>query len=198
MAKLPLLGNGRHFCRKNVCACPKSMSLIAELAVPLILCLTVVYALTKGTDVFAAMTKGAGDGLRVVWNIAPALIVLLPCIYMLRASGVTDALEALLSRPLAAVGIPAETVPLMLLRPFSGSGALAVGGDIIKRCGADSFAGRCAAVMLGSTETTFYVVAVYFGAAHIKNSRYAIPAALIADLTGFIAAAFFTRLLFGT
>ena len=173
------------------------MSLAGELIIPLILCFVVLYGLYKKTDAFSAMTRGAASGLRVVLGIAPALIVLLPCIYMLRASGLFDALAAALSRPLAAVGIPAQTVPLMLLRPFSGSGALAVGGDIIKACGADSFAGRCAAVMLGSTETTFYVIAVYFGAAKITHSRHAIAAALIGDLAGFFAAAFFVRLLFG-
>ena len=156
-----------------------------------------VYALIRGTDVFFGMTAGAKDGLKTVIGIVPALITLLPCIYMLRASGAIDALCSLLHPALSQLGIPVETVPLMLLRPLSGSGALAVGSDIIKQSGADSFIGRCAAVMLGSTETTFYVIAVYFGAAGIKNSRYAIPAALIADFVGFLAAAFFVRLFWG-
>ena len=91
---------------------------------------------------------------------------------------------------LALLGIPSETVPLMLLRPFSGSGALAVAGDIFAECGADSPAGRTAAVMLGSTETTFYVLSVYFGAAGIRKTRHAVPAALCADLAGFLAASF--------
>jgi spore maturation protein B len=173
------------------------MTLLSTLAVPLIITLVAIYALRRGTDVFAGMTAGAKDGLKTVFGILPALVTLLPCIYMLRASGAIDALCALLQPALTKLGIPAETVPLMLLRPLSGSGALAVGSDIIKSCGADSLAGRCAAVMLGSTETTFYVIAVYFGAANIKNSRYAIPAALVADLTGFLAAAFFTRLFWG-
>ncbi len=173
------------------------MSLVGNLIIPAILCLTALYAARKKTDVFDALFTGAKDGLSVVLGIAPALIAILPCIYMLRASGLFDALAAALSGPLGAVGIPSETVPLMLLRPFSGSGALAVGGEIIKSCGADSFAGRCAAVMLGSTETTFYVIAVYFGAAGIKRSRHAIPAALVGDVVGFFAAAFFVRLLFG-
>ena len=173
------------------------MKLLGELAVPIIIAFVMVYSLRRGTDVFGGMTEGAKDGLKTVIGILPALITLLPCIYMLRASGAVDALCSLLSPILARLGIPVETVPLMLLRPLSGSGALAVGSDIIKNSGADSFAGRCAAVMLGSTETTFYVIAVYFGAAGIKNSRHAIPAALIADLTGFLAAAFFVRLFWG-
>lgn len=173
------------------------MKLVGELAVPLILCYICVYALLKKTDVFSAMTTGARDGLKVVWGIIPALITLLPCIYMLRASGALEAICNLIRKPAALLGIPAETVPLMLLRPLSGSGALAIAGDIIKSSGADSFLGRCAAVMLGSTETTFYVIAIYFAAAGIKNSRHAIPAALIADLVGFISAAFFVRLFLG-
>ena len=173
------------------------MTLIGELLIPLIIALVMGVALHRGTDVFTGMTEGAKNGLKTVLGIVPALITLLPCIYMLRASGAIDALCALLSPLLTKLGIPAETVPLMLLRPLSGSGALAIGSDIIKNSGADSFVGRCTAVMLGSTETTFYVIAVYFGAAGVKNSRHAIPAALIADITGFLAAAYFTRLFWG-
>lgn len=171
------------------------MRFIGELAVPLIIVFVMIYALIHGTDVFSGMTAGAKDGLKTIFGILPALITLLPCIYMLRASGALDALCELLRPILLYIGIPAETIPLMLIRPLSGSGALAVGSDIIKNSGADSFVGRCAAVMLGSTETTFYVVAVYFGAAGIKKTRHAIPAALIADIAGFLAAAFFVRLL---
>lgn len=171
------------------------MRLIGEIAVPLIIVFVMIYALIHGTDVFTGMTAGAKDGLKTIFGILPALITLLPCIYMLRASGALDALCELLRPILLYIGIPSETIPLMLIRPLSGSGALAVGSDIIKNSGADSFVGRCAAVMLGSTETTFYVIAVYFGAAGIKKTRHAVPAALIADIVGFLAAAFFVRLL---
>ena len=116
---------------------------------------------------------------------------------MLRASGALDALTRLLAPLFSLLGIPVETAPLMLLRPVSGSGALAVAGELIGEYGADSLIGRTAAVMLGSTETTFYVIAVYFGAVGIKKTRYAIPAALCADLTGFVASAFAVRLLWG-
>ncbi len=167
------------------------------IAVPLILAFVTAYALTKDENVFDGMAAGAKDGLKTVLSILPALIVLLPAVAMLRASGAVDALTAFLSPFLTRLGIPAETVPLMLIRPLSGSGALAVGSDVMKAAGADSLTGRTAAVMLGSTETTFYVVAVYFGAANIKNTRHAIPAALIADLAGFLAAAYFTRVFWG-
>ena len=169
------------------------MKVLGEIAVPLIIVLVMVYAIIHGKDVFSGMTAGAKDGLKTVLGILPALIALLPCVYMLRASGALDALCALLQPVLTRLGIPSETVPLMLIRPLSGSGALAVGSDIMRQSGVDSFVGRCTAVMLGSTETTFYVIAVYFGAAGIKKSRHAVPAALIADLVGFVSAAFFVR-----
>jgi len=173
------------------------MSLVGELAVPLLLALVMCTALAKNVDIFDAMTAGARDGLKTVCGILPALCVLLPCVAMLRASGALDALTALLAPPLSHIGVPAETVPLMLVRPLSGSGALAVGSDIMKSAGVDSLTGRTAAVMLGSTETTFYVIAVYFGAANIKNTRHAIPAALVADLTGVLAGAVFSRIFWG-
>lgn len=173
------------------------MAFIADLAIPLILCAVTIHGAIKGTDVFGSMTLGAKKGLKTLGGIFPALAILLPGIYMLRASGLLDALCGLLAPLASFLGIPAETVPLMLLRPLSGSGALAVGSDIMANSGPDSLAGRSAAVMLGSTETTFYVIAVYFGAAGIKKSRHAIPAALIADLTGFLSAAFFVRLFWG-
>ena len=154
-----------------------------------------LYGALRGVDVFAAFADGVRDGLRVLLGIFPSLAALLTAVYMLRASGALDALTGLLSPVLGALGIPAETAPLMLIRPFSGSGALAVAGELIAAEGPDSLAGRTAAVMLGSTETTFYVIAVYFGAAGVKKTRWAIPAALCADLTGFIAASAFARLL---
>ena len=154
-----------------------------------------LYGALRGVDVFAAFADGVRDGLRVLLGIFPSLAALLTAVYMLRASGALDALTGLLSPVLGALGVPAETAPLMLIRPFSGSGALAVAGELIAAEGPDSLAGRTAAVMLGSTETTFYVIAVYFGAAGVKKTRWAIPAALCADLTGFIAASAFARLL---
>lgn len=167
-----------------------------SLIVPLILSLTAVAALIKRVDVFSALTDGAAEGLKVVIKIVPSLVALLTAVSMFQASGAMDALASLLSPVLTKLGIPPETTALMLVRPVSGSGALAVGSEIISRFGPDSLEGRTAAVMLGSTETTFYTIAVYFGAAGIKKTRHTIPAALIADLTGFIAAALAVRLFF--
>ena len=161
----------------------------------LILAALALYGALRGVDVFAAMTEGIADGLRVLLRIFPAVAALLCAVYALRASGALDALTGLLAPALRLLGIPVETAPLVLLRPISGSGALAVAGDIMARYGPDSLAGRTAAVMLGSTETTFYVIAVYFGAAGVKKTRWAIPAALCADFTGFVLSSLAARLL---
>lgn len=161
----------------------------------LILASLALYGALRGVDVFAAMTEGIADGLRVLLRIFPAVAALLCAVYALRASGALDALTGLLAPAFRLLGIPVETAPLVLLRPISGSGALAVAGDIMARYGPDSLAGRTAAVMLGSTETTFYVIAVYFGAAGVKKTRWAIPAALCADFTGFVLSSLAARLL---
>ena len=151
--------------------------------------------LGRKTDVFAALTHGAGEGIALLGRILPSLAVLLPAVYMLRSSGAVDALTAFLAPVLTWIGIPPETVPLMLLRPLSGSAALAAGGELMAAAGPDSPVGRTAAVMLGSTETTLYVLTVYFGAAGVRRSRHALPAALCADLAGFLTAAWCVRLM---
>lgn len=165
-----------------------------DLLIPLLMIIIAVFALAKKQDVYSALLDGGLDGLKLLLSIAPALVVLLTAVYMLRASGAIDLLTRLLAPVSRVFGIPAETLPLVLLRPFSGSAALAVGADLMAVYGVDSLIGRTAAVMLGSTETTFYTISVYFGAAGVKKTRYAIPAALIADLTGFVAASLTTRL----
>lgn len=169
---------------------------MTAILVPALLMLAGVWGVYKKVDLYSALTRGAGDGLKVVANILPSLVVLLTAVYMLRASGALEALARLCAPALALLGIPAETAALMFLRPVSGSGALAVGSELMAAYGPDSYLGRCAAVMLGSTETTFYVIAVYFGAAGIKKTRHAVPAALAADLTGFVMAAATVRLFF--
>lgn len=170
---------------------------MSALLIPLILAATALYAAGKRVDVYSALADGAKDGLGILLLIFPNLVALLTAVAMLRASGAFDLLAQALGPALGWLGIPAETLPLMLVRPFSGSGALGVGAELIQTYGPDSTIGRTAAVMLGSTETTFYTVAVYFGAVGVKKSRYAIPAALIADVTGFLVASWSVRLLFG-
>lgn len=164
-----------------------------DLLIPGLMIVTACAALAKRQDVYGALLEGGLDGLKLLVTIVPALVVLLTAVHMLRASGAIELLTKWLSPVAAAVGIPAETLPLVLLRPISGSAALAVGADLMSVHGLDSLIGRTAAVMLGSTETTFYTISVYFGAAGVKKTRYTIPAALIADVTGFLAASFCAR-----
>ena len=174
------------------------MELLVSMLVPLILAGTALYGMARRVDVYDALLSGAGEGLGVLLRIVPALAALLPAVYMLRASGALELASGILAPVLEAVGIPPETVGLMLVRPVSGSAALGVGAELISAYGPDSLVGRTAAVMLGSTETTFYTIAVYFGAAGIVKTRYAVPAALCADLVGFLAAAWAVRLFFSS
>lgn len=169
------------------------MAQFTSFLVPGLLALAALLGLAKQVDVYSALADGALDGLKVLLRIFPALVGLLTAVYMLRASGLLDAAVLALEPVLHLLGIPQEVVALLVVRPVSGSAALGVGAELIERYGPDSLIGRTAAVMLGSTETTFYTVAVYFGAAGIKRSRYAIPAALCADLTGFVVAAWAVR-----
>lgn len=166
--------------------------------VPLLLSFAALFALKRRVNVYETLTEGAQEGLTTLLRILPSLVGLMTAVYMLRASGGLEFIGQLLAPLLERIGIPPETTALLLIRPVSGSAALAVGSELMAEHGADSYIGRVAAVMLGSSETTFYTVTVYFGSANIHRTRYAIPAALVADLTCFIAAAFAVRLFFGT
>ena len=170
----------------------------SAMLVPGLLAATAIIALWRRVDVYGALTAGAGEGLTILLRIAPALVGLLTAVAMFRASGAMDWLSGLCAPLLERLGIPADLMPLMLIRPISGSGALAVGSEIMKTSGPDSYAGRVAAVMLGSTETTFYTIAVYFGAAGITRTRHTIPAALTADLMGFVGSALAVRIFVGS
>lgn len=170
---------------------------LSAYVVPLLLLGCSAYALHRKVDIYGALTAGAESGLGVAVRILPSMVALLSAIYMLRVSGALDLLTAALSPLTERLGLPGEATALMLIRPLSGSGALAVGSELMARYGPDSYIGRVAAVMLGSTETTFYTIAVYFSAAGIRKTRYTIPAALTADLAGFIFAALSVRLLMG-
>jgi len=172
------------------------MELALTMLVPFLMLAVALWGLFRRVDLWSALIDGAGEGLKVTLRVLPPLIALLTAVYMLRASGALELLGQLLEPVLSAVGIPVETIGLLLVRPVSGSAALGVGAELISTYGPDSPVGRTAAVMLGSTETTFYTVAVYFGAAKIARSRYAIPAALCGDIAGFIAAGWAVRLLF--
>lgn len=170
---------------------------MTDAILPLFLVFLSLYGLKKKRDYYADMLCGAENGLKLMASLAPSLVVLLSGISMLRESGFLDVLTAWAAPVCRAVGIPPEVVPLMLVRPISGSAALAVGAEIMKTHGVDSLVGRTAAVMLGSTETTFYTISVYLGAAGVRKTRYCVPAAMLADLVGFLSAALCVRLFFG-
>ena len=170
---------------------------ISSFIVPGILFLVSLVALRKRVDVYSAMVQGITRGMPVLLRIVPSLIVLLCACRMLQESGALDSLTTLLRPLMCRLGIPEQATPLLLIRPLSGSGALAFGSELMRTYGPDSTIGRTAAVMLGCTETTFYTIAVYFGAAGIRRTRYTLWAALTADLVGFVAAALSVKLLFG-
>jgi spore maturation protein B len=173
------------------------MELFSALFAPGLVCVAAICALYRRVDAYAALTRGASSGLKLMARIFPSLLMMLTAIYMLRACGALDALTAFLTPVLEKLGIPPQTISIMLIRPLSGSGALAAGTELIAAYGPDSLVGRTAAVMLGSTETTFYVLAVYLGAGGAKKVRAAIPAAMAADLAGFTVAALTVRLMWG-
>lgn len=169
---------------------------MTDYIVPLLLFFSAAIALKKKENPYELMLNGASDGLKLLATIVPSLVLLLTAVSMLRASGAIDVFSRFCAPLFDFFGIPPETAMLILVRPISGSAALAVGADLMTQYGPDSMIGRTAAVMLGSTETTFYTISVYFGAAGIHKTRYTLPAALIADMTGFFMASVTTRLFF--
>ena len=142
------------------------------------------------------LLEGTQQGLHILLSILPALILLLTAVHMLRASGAVEIISSFLAPVFSFFGIPPETALLVLIRPISGSAALAVGAELMASYGVDSQIGRTAAVMLGSTETTFYTVSVYCSAAGVSRTQYAIPAALFGDFVGFFMASLSVRLFF--
>lgn len=170
---------------------------ISTWAVPLLVAGIPLYALTRKVNVYAAFLEGARGGFETGIRIVPPLTAVLVALGMLRASGALDGVARALAPLLDPLGVPASVLPLMVIRPLSGGAALGVVGDVLRSEGPDSYAGRLVSVMCGSTETTFYVLAVYFGAAGITRYRHALPAALLADLAGMTAAVVVVRLLFG-
>ena len=169
---------------------------MTDYIVPLLLLTRCLLALRKKEDAYGLMLEGTADGLKMLLSILPALILLLTAVSMLRASGFIEWFSSFCAPVFHRIGIPPETAILILIRPISGSAALAVGSELMAAHGVDSLIGRTVAVMLGSTETTFYTISVYFGAAGIRKTRYTIPAALIADMTGFVMASLSVKLFF--
>lgn len=163
---------------------------------PLTIFAIIVYGLIKKGDVYTPFTEGAKEGMSVVVTILPNIIGIMVAVAMVRASGLIELLASALSPVMKYIGMPIEIIPLALLRPVSGSGSVGIVNDIISTSGPDSYSGRIASVMMGSTETTFYTLALYYGAAKIKNTRHTLKSALTADITGIIGSIIACRLFF--
>ena len=172
------------------------MNIIGALVMPLMMGGIILYGLFKGVNVFDAFLKGATGGIKTAAEILPALIALITAVTMMKTSGALEVIVSMLQPVASFLGIPQEVAPLALLCPISGSGALSMYETILEEYGADNVIERTASIMMGSTETTFYAVAVYYGAVNIRKTRYTIPAALCADFTSFVMSAFFVRLLY--
>lgn len=155
-----------------------------------------LYGAYKKLDVFESFVNGAKKGFETSISIVPYLIAMMVAIGMLRASGFFELIYKLLAPALKAIGMPEQILPLALIRPFSGSAATGVMAEIIHENGGNSFISKVAATIMGSTETTFYVIAVYFGSIAISRTRHAIWAGLLADLTGIIASIYICKILF--
>jgi spore maturation protein SpmA len=170
---------------------------VSKSAIPFLLVFFPLYAALKGVKVYEELVEGGKEGFNVAIRIIPYLVIILLAIFMLRESGgialFTDAVRPFMT----AIGFPADLLPLSLMRPLSGSGSLGIFTEMVKEFGPDSMLVRMAGTLYGSTETTFYVIAVYFGAVGIQRTRHAIPAGLIADLAGTIAAVIVCRMMFG-
>ncbi len=172
-------------------------TLLSYFIIPVILVGFPLYGLIKRVRVYESFVEGAKDGFQVAVRIIPDLVAILFAIGMFRASGAMDFLVKALNPVLAWIGFPAEVLPMAIVRPLTGSGSAAIVVDMIKHFGEDSIFVKMAAVMFGSTETTFYVIAVYFGAVSIKNTRHAIAAGLTADFSAMLIGIWLVRLLFG-
>lgn len=172
------------------------MEVFGSYLIPILIALILLFGFLRKVPLFDTFLEGAKEGMKSTVSIAPALIGLITAVTMLKASGALDLFTAAIRPAAAFLGFPPEVMPLTLLRPVSGSGSIAILDQIFATCGPDSFAGRVASVMMGSTETTFYAIAVYFGAVGIKKTRHTIPAAITADTASFFISTLAVRLFF--
>ena len=162
------------------------MTEFTDYILPGLVVIIIGFGAIKGLKVFDIFLDGAKNGFKTVLNITPALIGLIVAVNMLKSSGGLEVITNLLAPVSSFLGIPKEVTPLAILSPVSGSGAISMFENILKDYGPDSFIGRCASVMMGSTETTFYAITLYYGSCNIKNTRHTLPSAICADLTSFI------------
>jgi spore maturation protein B len=174
----------------------RAVNMLSLLAIPFLLSFILLYASLKRVEVYEHFVEGAKEGFHVAVRIIPYLVAMLVAIGIFRGGGGLDLLAAGLGPILSLVGFPTELLPMALIRPLTGSGTLALFSDLASTHGPDSLIARTAGTLFGSTETTFYVIALYFGAVAVRRTRHAIPAGLIADATGVIAAVVICRWVF--
>ncbi|MCM1023749.1 MAG: hypothetical protein NC395_06790 [Prevotella sp.] len=170
---------------------------MSDFVIPFFIAMIIIAGLAKRVDVFGEFTEGAKENLKAAFDVLPALIALMTAIGMFKASGALEVISEAISPLTGFLGFPEECIPLAIIRPVSGSGALAVFESILNDVSPDSFAGRVASVIIGSTETTFYTIAVYFGITNVKKTRHAAASSLTADFTGFVLSALTVRLILG-
>jgi spore maturation protein B len=173
------------------------VSILSYFVIPLLVVGFPLYGIIKGVRVYEVFVEGAKEGFEVAVTIIPYVVAILFAIGMFRESGALDFVERLLDPVLGLIGVPSEVLPMAIIRPLTGGGSVGVVQDMITEYGEDSIYVKMAATMFGSTETTFYVIAVYFGAINIRNTRHAVPAGLIADAVGVLASVWAVKLLFG-
>lgn len=166
------------------------------LAIPLIMLVFLLAGYVKKVRVYEVFVEGAKEGFNIGVKIIPYLVAMLVAIAMFRASGAIDLLGGIISPLTNLISMPSEVLPMAFMRPLSGSGSLGVMTELMNTHGVDSLIGFISSTMYGSTETTFYVIAVYFGAVNIRNTRYALPAGLLADVAGLITAVFICNMLY--
>ncbi len=174
-----------------------SINQAANYIIPLIMVAILTYALARRVKVYEEFVEGAKEGFTIAVRIIPYLVAILVAIGMFRASGAMDYLVTGLKPLLSVIGFPPENLPMALMRPLSGSGSLGLLTDLVNEFGIDSLFTKIGATMYGSSETTFYVLAVYFGSVGIRKTRHAVAAGLLADLAGALSAVFFCKLLYG-
>jgi len=172
------------------------IKIVSDWAIPFLLFIIPILAIIKKIKVYEAFVDGAKEGFEIAVMIIPYLVAILVAIGMFRASGALEMITKVLSPLTNAIGMPAEVFPAAIMRPLSGSGTLGIVTELMQTHGPDSFIGRLASTIYGSTETTFYVIAVYFGAVNIKKTRHAVAAGLIADVVGIGAAVFICHAVF--
>lgn len=170
---------------------------VSKLSIPFLLSVFPLYAALRGVKVYEEFVEGAKEGFDVSVKIIPYLVTILVAIGMFRAAGGINMISDALGSTMNAVGFPSDLLPMVLMRPLSGSGTLGMFTELVERCGPDSLVTRMGGTIYGSTETTFYVLAVYFGSVGIKKTRYAVLAGLTADLVGVVASVIICRIVFG-